>query len=156
MNASFPGDRSRRGTTLIEVMVAALILATLALAGGAMFHRARSLLYYERNLQAATDIAASRLERLRVAPYHQVKPEGEDYEADFLEEQDEGWRNHGSTDPAESEICNGRTFPIVTTVRFGRLEEGAPTSYDYVVATVEVAYGRDPESRVRMQTMLAP
>ena len=53
MRTSSQADCRRRGTTLIEVMVAAMILATLAIAGGAVMHRARALHFQENHLRTA-------------------------------------------------------------------------------------------------------
>lgn len=148
MNFSPTGDRPRRGATLIEVMVAALILATLALAGGAILYRSRALLYHERNLRSATDIATSRLEALRAAPFAQLEPD--DGGDGFPSLSNGVWVLLGA-DPMEQIGRHGHVFSVTTTVT-----SEPPYDRRLVRATVSVADTDDPENRVTLETRLAP
>jgi hypothetical protein len=148
MIAVFHGDRRRQGATLIEVMVAALILATLAIAGGALLHRVRAMLYHERNLRVATDLAAGRLEELRGAPFAQLAPV--DTTPHYPARSNDVWVLLAS-DPGETVTLNGRIFPVTTTLWLPEAGDAL-----HVRARVEVAYGPEPDTRVRMDTRLAP
>jgi type II secretory pathway pseudopilin PulG len=57
--------RSRRGTTLVEVMLACLILAILAIAGGAYSYLSQSQIALARVKRVAMESARSRLETIR-------------------------------------------------------------------------------------------
>ena len=54
----------RRGATLIEVMLASVILAILALAGSAFVYRSRADIALQKNRRVAIELANSRLEKL--------------------------------------------------------------------------------------------
>ncbi|NQU40780.1 MAG: prepilin-type N-terminal cleavage/methylation domain-containing protein [Lentisphaerae bacterium] len=56
--------RHRRGATLIEVMLASIILAILALAGSAFVYRSRADIALQKNRRVAVELANDRLEEL--------------------------------------------------------------------------------------------
>ena len=59
-----PQAQQRRGSTLIEVMLASVILAILALAGGAFIHRSRADIALQKNRRVAVELANERLEEV--------------------------------------------------------------------------------------------
>ena len=60
------------GSTLLEVMIACLIMMVIAVAGGAYVSQSRGLLAAHRNRLIAMDKAKSRLEELRATPYSEL------------------------------------------------------------------------------------
>ena len=56
------------GFSLVEVMLAALILVVLALGGGAILRQSGSTVAIQKNKRVAIEIANRQLERLRTAP----------------------------------------------------------------------------------------
>ena len=56
--------RRRDGATLIEVMLASIILAILALAGGAFVYRSRADIALQKNRRVAVELVNARLEAL--------------------------------------------------------------------------------------------
>lgn len=62
-------NNSRNGGTLIEVMMACVVLAAIALAGGAYVHQSSQTLAVGRGRAMATAMANSRMEQLRAQSY---------------------------------------------------------------------------------------
>lgn len=60
--------KSKAGSTLIEVMLAALILVVLALGGGAILRHSGSTVAIQKNKRVAIEAASRQLEWLRVDP----------------------------------------------------------------------------------------
>jgi prepilin-type N-terminal cleavage/methylation domain-containing protein len=64
MNSLTRRARLRAGATLIEVMLASVILAVIALAGGAFIVRSRADIALQKNRRVAVELVNARLEEL--------------------------------------------------------------------------------------------
>jgi len=65
---------SKTGSTLIELMIALLIIATIVLAGGMFFFHGRVHTVREARRRAAVLVASERLEALKAALYTELAP----------------------------------------------------------------------------------
>ncbi len=59
-----PVATARRGATLVEVMLASMVLAVLALGGGAFVYRSRAEIALQKSRRVAVELANARLEEL--------------------------------------------------------------------------------------------
>lgn len=144
----------RRGSTLVEAMVASLLLAVLAVGGAAYMTHARTDVLEGRSARVALDEANRRLEQLRVAPFGAVKPPLEDYNTYYLLASNGTWIA-SATDPAETVIMNSLELPITTTVQYVDIDGGA-NSYDIVRAAVHVGIRPTLADRVTLETFVGP
>lgn len=69
-----PFFNSKTGSTLIELMIALLIIATIILAGGMFFFYGRIHTVREARRRAAVLVASERLEALKAALYAELAP----------------------------------------------------------------------------------
>ncbi len=63
-----PGVRERRGMTLVEVMIAMVILAFLVLGGSSFMTNSRKSILLQGRKRIATEIANARMEEIRAMP----------------------------------------------------------------------------------------
>ena len=153
MNPSRPID-PRRGSTLVEAMVASLLLAVLAVGGAAFITHARTDVLEGRSGRVALNEADRRLEELRTTPFGAVKPPVEDYNTYYVLATNETWLV-SATDPGETVTVNSLDLPITTTVQYVDIDGGAD-SYDVLLATVGVGIRPTLQDRVVLETYLAP
>ena len=146
-------DRSS-GFTLVEVMIAMIVLALLALGGGSFLLYSRMQVDIQRNKRAALEVATGRLEELRASGYNATKPAKNDFVAVYLAKAGEAWAQ-SSSDPGETVTINGQTMPMETTVQFVDVDGKSP-SYDCTLFTVQVGYRLGSADRVRLSTLTAP
>ena len=149
------GARGQRsGTTVVEVMVAAVVLSVIALAGGAFLAYSRSQVFAQRNRRAALSVANSRLEAVRGSQYDDFTPTLEDYTVYYLAPVGSSW-TLSTSDPGETISINGRSMPITTTVSYVDID-GGTASYDCVRVRVSVGYRSGRADRVTLETIVAP
>ena len=144
----------RSGTTLVEVLVSCLILAVIAVGTGACLSLSRTDASVQRNRRTAMELANSRLEEIRGAPYSDVCPASQSYDVNFVDWMTGSWRV-SNADQGETVTIGGRTRPISTTVQYMDVDGGAAT-YDCLRIAVSVAYGGGPEDVVRLATIRSP
>ncbi len=150
--------RSRRGhrlgTSLVEIVIAMFILTIVALGTTAYIHHAVGRINRERNRRVAVAVANARLEALRAAPYADVTPPSLNYTTYFLAAQAGGGWNKYDANPAENVLINGRSFRIITRVRYMDLDGGS-SSYDCVRAIVTVRYLPGSTDQILLATYLS-
>lgn len=142
------------GLTLVEVMIAIVILTIMALGSAAFLYHSRVGIFYQGNKRVALEAANSRLEEIRASQYDDVKPTGSDYNTHYLSGQVGNWVLADS-DPGETKNINGRTLPIVTRVRYMDID-GEPDSYDYIRITVSMGYRAGIDNTVTLETFCFP
>lgn len=146
---------SRSGATLIEILVACLILAVVAVGTAACLSLSQGATAVQRNRRTAMELANSRLEELRAASYDSIKP-SQNYSVYYITRQASGtWTTPTTTDPGETVSVNGATKPITTKVQFVDADGGAAT-YDCLRLTVTVQYGRNASDGVTLETLESP
>ncbi|MCK4785074.1 MAG: prepilin-type N-terminal cleavage/methylation domain-containing protein [Desulfobacteraceae bacterium] len=68
--------KSKKGTSLVEVLVAVLIFAIVIIGGSLLFASGRSWIDLREHHRAAIQLAAQKLEKLKAGSYYDIK-EGE-------------------------------------------------------------------------------
>lgn len=139
------------GATLVEAMIAIVILAVLAIAGMEYVVRAQSTIAVQRLRQDALAVANGRLEALRAFPMswwtNQIPVGGATW---YLREQAGGWQVN-ATAPSPAETKQG--FRIETAARYEDLAE-RPGGYDAIRLTVVVwPRANRNDGEVRLETL---
>ena len=147
-------DGASKGFTLVEVMIAMIVLAVLALGGASFLAYSRMQVDVQRNKRAALEAATGRMEELRAAGFDETKPTSNNYVATYLARAGNAWVR-SSSNPGEAVSLNGHTMPMATTVQFVDVDGGS-ASYDCALFTVEVGYRVGSADRVRVSTFRAP
>lgn len=139
----------RHQITMIEVLLAILLLTIMAIAGGAYITHGGADVRIENHRRIATELGSSRLEQILVADYVQIEPP-ENMSVYYYSIEDGQWQRH-SSDPEEILAANGFEYPIVTTMQYKDRDGGFPT-YDYLEIKVKVGYRNDMNNYVELQT----
>lgn len=146
--------RARAGTSVVEIMIASVVLAVLALGAAASIEKTRVGTTQQRNRRTALEMANSRLEQLRQAAYTQVRPASQNYNVYYLSNTGGTWSSF-STDPNEQVVLYGNSRPMRTQVQYVDVDGGA-ASYDGLKLTVRVQYLASSEAFVELETLKSP
>ena len=144
----------RHGSTLVEVLVACLILAIIAVGTAACLYLSQGAIAVQKNRRTATELASSRLEELRAAPYASICPSAKNYNLYYIDRITGSWRV-GTTSQGETVKVNGTARPMTTTVRYVDADGGSAT-YDCLRLTVTIQFGRGALDTVTLETLEAP
>ncbi len=147
--------RPQRGTTLVEVLWAVILLTVLAIAAGTFVSLSSGMMAVSRNQRTAVEIANSRLEDLRSAGFNSIKPPTQSYAVFYVRPRAGGGWDHFSSDPGETVRMLGWDYPIFTTIQYVDIDGGAP-SYDVVQVNVAVRYRVQEPNTVRLWAYLGP
>lgn len=153
-NKLMPTVRPQTGMTLVEVMVAILILSVLAVAGAASLQMARGMAAIQKGRRSAVEYANSRLEELRAAPYSEICPPSKNYNTYYLNRTSGVWVVSAGN-PVETVVINGRNRSMNTTVQYLDTD-GASVSYDALQMAVKVRYYTGSNDFISIETIRAP
>jgi prepilin-type N-terminal cleavage/methylation domain-containing protein len=142
------------GFTLVEVMIAIVILMVVALGNAAFLYHSQVGISTQGNKRVALEAASSRLEEIRASDYNDIKPIEKNYDVYYLSGQVGDW-TLADNDPGETRNINGKTLPIVTKVRYMDID-GESDSYDYVQITVSTGYRTGINDMVTLETFRFP
>lgn len=131
--------------------MAILILSILAIAGAASMHLSRAATVAQRDRRTALELANSRLEDARVAPYDAISPPAYNYTTYYLSRTGANWKVTAAN-PGETATINGRPFPMQTTVEYVDVDGGS-SSYDALRLWVSVQYLANTSSAVVLETL---
>ena len=148
------GRPSKSGTSLVEVIIAILILAILVLAATQSIRYSKTMATQQRNRRVALEIANGRLEDMRAAGYSQIAHATKNSSVRYLSRSTNSW-SISSSNPNETTVVNGRTRPMVTTVQYIDADGGS-TSYDCLRVAVRVYYGPGTNEFVGLETIRSP
>jgi hypothetical protein len=140
------------GSTLVEVLLAALLLTTLILAGASFLYQSRTTVGVQRNRRMAIAFASSRLEDLRASRYGEITPQFG--ERDFIARNGTNWV-HSESDPGEVARINGIGMPTATVVEYLDIEKDG-NSRDAVRIRTSVNYRLGTDARVEFETIRSP
>ena len=143
----------QQGMTLIEVMIACLMILTSMIVGGAIFSFLYVNMSEQSNRRAAIEYANNRLEQLRALDAGAIQPPALTTNLYYLAEEEGEWR-HSASDPDEQITIFGRHFPIRTTLCYMNLD-GDSSSYDGLHLTVHIKYGAMNERSIKIETFYA-
>lgn len=156
---------SQDGFSLIEVLIALVILVIVILGGGLYFFYGRLGINREGYRRAALELASQRLEELKAAKYSEIIPDDFDpgYNPYYIV-----WRSSWDTLAELIEDPDDPNFSY-DYVTVGNLSDGKmlteaqyqdnddpPDSYDYLKITVTVSWGDNPNNKVELVTLIAP
>lgn len=130
----------KKGITIIETLIALFIFSVITLSFYSVFTVGSKYILSSKNKIIAIALANERMEFLRNLPYDQVAIVG-------------GLPN-GSIDPEENVSVEGKTFRVITDVRYyddpdDGIFGGSPNdsvSNDYKIAKIMVLWGQETES----------
>ncbi len=144
------------GLTLVEVMIAIVILTVMALGSAAFLYHSQVGIFYQGNKRVALEAANSRLEEIRASQYNDINDiMPNDYAIHYLSPDLSGNWALTDNDPEETKNINGITLPIVTKVRYMDIDEGTD-SYDYIRITVSMGYRAGIDDTVTLETFCFP
>jgi len=142
----------QKGTTLVESLLAILIMAIVALSGAAFIFFSSIRVNLERAKRAALEMANTRLEELRTSSYASIKPD--DNSLHYISKQGGVWVISHS-DPGETVDINGVNFPITTSVQYVDDPDISGSADDYLLITVSVGYRQVPDTRVILTSYIS-
>jgi len=142
------------GLTLVEVMIAIVILMVMALGNAVFLYHSQVGIFTQGNKRVALEAASSRLEEICASDYNDIEPPEKNYDVYYLSGQVGGW-TLTDNDPGETRNINGKTLPIVTEVRYMDID-GGTDSYDYVQITVSTGYRTGTNDMVTLETFRFP
>jgi len=132
---------SKSGFSLVEIMVAVLILTVLALGGAAILYRAGGTVAIQNGKRAAISAANRRLEQLSTVPYADIASSG------YINR----FNNVVASEPDETVTINGRQRKIVAKV--DKMMDASWPAREFARVTVQVDF-RSGENPVSMTTNL--
>jgi Tfp pilus assembly protein PilV len=155
-----PARRSKAtelsGSTLVEVMVALLILAVMALGTAAFMYHGRSSVYAQRDRLAVFELANGRLEELRAEPYTTFTDTlPETYDVYWMRKRAGAWEFYNVRRTQNLLVNRSRRYRITTTVQYVDADGGTP-SYDMLQFTVSMRYRTGDTDEVILSTYRAP
>ena len=144
----------RDGMTLVEIIMAILVLAILAVCGATAAHMSRRTVIIQRNRREAIGVAHRMLETLRATRYSSLAPSTLDYTPYYGLTNSAGAVVLQTLDPHETVSIGGIDVPIETRVQYVDID-GGEVSFDGLILDVSVGYHSDPNDRVALQTFYA-
>jgi len=148
-----PAAWSKRGGTLIEILLACLILAIMAVSGATAIYQTASGLTDQKNRRIALGVANSRLEDIRATPYTVLTALiSQNYNTNTIKKVG----NAFVAGTGETVSIGGKTMSMTNTIQYVDADGGTGT-YDYLRVTVSVQYPlRSGSDVVRLQTAEGP
>ena len=141
----------RRGSTLVEVAIACVVLAVIAVGTAACLSLARGQASIQRDRRMAMEIANSRLEDIRCAAYSDLANGTLNYNVYYLDKITGTWRL-STSDQGETVAINNRRRAMTTTAQYNP----ADGDYDCLLVSASVQYGNGPKDVVTLSTIKAP
>lgn len=156
----------RHYASLVEVLVAVLLLTILAVAAGSYITHTRTMMVVQRDKRAALSVAEARLEDLRASranffdqlsgsssgTYYVVTPDS----SEWIKDDGEDWdlTPAAAGEASENVEINRRQMAMTTTAECLDVD-GFGDTCDYVAITVRVRYRLQSEDEVMIQTRMA-
>lgn len=148
-SSAFPGH-PESATTLVEVLVAMVVLMVMALGSAAYMYHSRAGIIVQGIKRLALEAGTTRLEEIRTSAYDDVRPELGNL--CYLSKVDGHLLRH-LADPEETVAIGGRALPMTTEIQLVR--EGT-VPHEYLHVAVTVGYGADPSATVTLETVYSP
>ncbi|MFQ6066207.1 MAG: type II secretion system protein [bacterium] len=162
---------SKRGTTLLELLIALFIIALVILGGGMFFFYGRVNIIREAHRRAALLVAGQRLEELKAANWDDIAPEAGDTSGGYtfdptlryylLDSTSWGWIQPvvSEDDPPEDAketvtVDNLSDAKMVSEAEWQ--DDGSDGSYDYLKVAVAVEWSEPATHTVSLTTLIAP
>lgn len=153
---------SKRGATLVELIVALFIIALVILGAGMFFFYGRVNIIREAHRRAALLVASQRLEELKAADWEDIAPEAADPSFRYyLLDSSWDWLQpevSESDPPGDARetvpVDDVADAKIVTEVQWE--DDGSDGSYDYLKIMAIVNWTDSTTNTVSLSTLIAP
>lgn len=155
----------RKGATLIEAILAMIILAILAIGGMSFIVHGTNQLNIYRNKLIALEIANNRLEELRALNYEKVATSPQNDTSWYVKKKSDGtWEldidgnlmRFSETDAEEPVVINGLTKAITTTIQYMDKSGSPGGSCDYLLVIAKTGYRAGSSEIVELRTYIGP
>jgi prepilin-type N-terminal cleavage/methylation domain-containing protein len=143
--------RGKAGFSLIEIMVATLVLAVLAVGGAAALYHTGAMIQNQEQKRMAVDQAMERLELLKRAKYSLLKPADFNSTKYFVDDQNDIIQAGELLDTMTVE--SGKQFAMLTAIE--RLPPPNALSSEYLRLNVTVTYDNAGQE-VKLDTRIIP
>jgi prepilin-type N-terminal cleavage/methylation domain-containing protein len=150
-------ERGRSGVTIVEVMIAMIVLAIMAIGGAAFLFHSRATISAQGRKRQALEISNARLERIRATPVNVITNalRADNFTLHYLSEDGAGGWNVGVVPNTETVTVDGHAYSLETTAVYRDLD-GGPASYDYLEIAAKTTHGRAPQDFVQLKTYYMP
>lgn len=146
---------SEDGFSLIELMVALIIIALVMVGGGMFFFHGRVNVIREAHRRAALLVASQRLEALKAANWDDIALDPPSYDLYYIT-YSSGWSiNTSETKDTGVEVDNLSDGEMVTEAQWVD-DDGAGDSYDYLKVKVTVEWTDNTTNTVSLTSLIAP
>ena len=142
------------GVTLIEIMIALVILTVIALGTAASLNLSQSMTANQRLRRLAMEEANGRIEDIRSAIHTNSALLANNYSVRYVDKITGSWRV-SSNNCGETFMLGGQQRPLTTTVQFFDVD-GSGSDYSCVRLNVRVQYGRTANDTVVLETLASP
>lgn len=143
------------GSTLIEVLIAMVILTVLVLGVASFIQYGRSSVYAQRDRIAVLERVNGRLEELRAEPYTTFTDTLPlDYNEYWMRKEQGEWTFYSSRSRQTLLVNQARRYRVTTTVRYVDADGGTP-SYDMLKFTVGMRYRTGAADEIVLSTYRA-
>ena len=143
--------KPRIGATLIEIMIAVIILTVIALGTAAGLRLSQSQTNAQRDRRLAMEQANGRLEDLRAATYSDIAPTINNYAVWYLDKTIGNWRV-STTNRGEVFLLSKQPHPIITTVQYVDIN-GTSNTFNCLRIRVSAQYGWKTNDLVVLETL---
>ena len=135
---------------MVEIMVAMVILAVVAIGTAAYLSQHQAWLMLDRDRSAALEIANGRVEELRAIPYKTLAQwlPLTNYSTRYLIKVGSSWSNAVSPQ-TESTNVNGAAATMLTAIQSAGVTS---STFNYVVISVQMDYSKRAETQVKLVT----
>ena len=141
----------RRGSTLIELMVATIILLVMAIGTATGIRYSQSLTNMQRDRRLAMEKANGRLEEMRAANVASITPASNNYAVYYADHITANWRV-SSVNNGETFMLSGQPHPMRTTVQYVDID-GSSNSFSCLRLHVETQYSWKTSDVVMLETL---
>lgn len=151
----FPHE-SEDGFSLVELMVALIIIALVIVGGGMFFFHGRVNVIREAHRRAALLVASQRLEALKAANWDDIALDPPSYQLYYIT-YSSGWvKNMSETKDTEVPVDNLSDGEMVTEAQWVDDDGAGGDSYDYLEVTVTVEWTDNTTNTVSLTSLIAP
>jgi Tfp pilus assembly protein PilV len=145
---------NNRGTSLIEVMIAILLIALVILGGGMFFFYGRVNIVREAHRRAALLVASQRLEALKAADWDLIAHNPLSYQPYYITHSSD-WALNLSETKETVTVDNLSDAQMLTEAQYMD-DDGMNDSYDYLKITVRVEWSDPATNRVSLTSLVGP
>lgn len=153
--------KNKSGFSLIEIMVAAILLAVLALGGAQVLYHTGANIQIQGNKRIALELANARLESVRIQNYYGlgglVPPELDVDDKYFLTDND-GDHLLSLNDSSQSDeiTLGGNAFSMHTKIVRRSSDSSSDFSTEFLDVTVSVSYRNSSPEEVVVRALFIP